>query len=183
MTKDNRETLVKKKKKLREKAAKLREKRKKLREKAAKLREELSELQKEISKDKKGRIKYKGQWIREGNSKDKEKVDKRAKNAGEKAELKKKLYTISKLKFMKNYSELNKKEKLFVDSEFKKCKNLPRRKIEKIFLGKNLTNHLKNKKMTPEELMDKFGQNVFGILVEFEKEGVVKYVDDKWILA
>tara|TARA_Y100000590_G_scaffold135942_1_gene155552 strand:- start:3666 stop:4217 length:552 start_codon:yes stop_codon:yes gene_type:complete len=183
MTQKNRETLVIKRKKLREKAVKISEKRKKLREKAVKIREELSELQKAISKDKKGLIKYKGQWIREGNSKDKEKVDKRAKNAGEKAESKKKIYTISKLKFMKKYSELSKREKLSVDSEFEKYKNLPRREIEKIFLRKNLTNHLKNKKMTPEELMNKFDKNVFGILVEFEKEGVVKYVDDKWMLA
>ena len=74
--------------KLTKTANKLRERAKRLRERAKRLREKASNR---TSKEDRGFVKYKGEWIRKGNKKDIERVNKRAKKAGEKAEVKKNL--------------------------------------------------------------------------------------------
>ena len=102
----------------------------------------------------------------------------------EKAELKKKLYAIAKIMFLKHYNKLNNKQRLTVDSKFKKCKDLPRSKIEKIFLEKKFIIHLKKlQPVTSEQLVKQFGNSVLDILIKLESDGIVKYEDNKWMLS
>ena len=89
--------------KLTKTAKKLMKTAKKLREKARKLKEKASN---KTSREDRGFVKYKGEWIRKGNKKDIERVNKRAKKAGEKAEDKKKLDLISQSYYSKKYDEL-----------------------------------------------------------------------------
>ena len=115
--------------KLTKKANELKKKAKKLKERAKRLREKASNR---TSKEDRGFVKYKGEWIRKGNKKDKERVDKRAKKAGEKAEDKKKLDLISQSYYSKKYNDLIEKQKSFVKKKYKKYAELPRRELEKI---------------------------------------------------
>ena len=110
-------------------ASKLTKKAKKLKERAKRLREKASN---KTSREDRGFVKYKGEWIRKGNKKDKERVDKRAKKAAEKAEDKKKLDLISQSYYSKKYNDLIEKQKSFVKKKYKKYAELPRRELEKI---------------------------------------------------
>ena len=115
--------------KLTKTAKNLRERAKRLRERAKRLREKASN---KTSREDRGFVKYKGEWIRKGNKKDIERVDKRAKKAGEKAEDKKKLDLLSQSKYSKKYDDLTEKQKSFVKKKYKKYAELPRRELEKI---------------------------------------------------
>ena len=138
--KDKKKQLKKKARNLLREADKLTKRARKLKERARKLKERARKLKEKAdnktSREDRGLVIYKGELIKKGSSKDREKVDKRSKKRGEKAELTKKRYAIAKIMFLKHYNKLNTKQRLTVDSEFKKYKNLPRSKIEKIFLEK-----------------------------------------------
>ena len=129
MIKDKKKQLKKEAKKLLGEARKLTKTANKLRERAKRLREKASNR---TSKEDRGFVKYKGEWIRKGNKKDKERVDKRAKKAAEKAEDKKKLDLISQSYYSKKYNDLTEKRKSFVKKKYKKYAELPRRELEKI---------------------------------------------------
>ena len=179
--KDKKKQLKKKAKNLLREADKLTKRARKLKERARKLKEKADN---KTSREDRGLVIYKGELIKKGSSKDKEKVDKRSKKRGKKAELTKKLYAIAKIMFLKRYNKLNTKQRLTVDSEFKKYKDLPRSKIEKIFLEKNFIVHLKKlQPVTSEQLVKQFGNTVLYILMKVEREGIAKYVDDKWMLS
>ena len=98
-------------------ASKLTKKAKKLKERAKRLREKASN---KTSREDRGFVKYKGEWIKKGNKKDKERVDKRAKKAAEKAEDKKKLDLISQSYYSKKYNDLIEKQKSFVKKRIQK---------------------------------------------------------------
>ena len=90
--------------------------------------------------------------------------------------------------FLKRYNKLNTKQRLTVDSEFKKYKDLPRSKIEKIFLEKNFIVHLKKlQPATSEQLVEEFGKNIFDIIMKLDSEtggtGEIRYTSDyTWVL-
>ena len=166
--------------KLTKKANELKKKAKKLREKAKKLREKAGN---KIPKAQRGLEWYKGEWIEKGNRKEKERVDKRAKNAGGKAEVKKKLDLISQSMYSKKHDELTKKQKSSVKREYKKYKNLRRREIEKILQVKPGLDFIrKNQPVDGAIILAKFKR--FDI-VELEKSGKIKYSDEDngWMLS
>ena len=136
MIKDKKKQLKKKAKKLLGEARKLTKTANKLRERAKRLRERAKRLREKASnrtsKEDRGFVKYKGEWIRKGNKKDIERVDKRAKKAAEKAEDKKKLDLISQSYYSKKYNDLTEKQKSFVKKEWKKYGWPSRRELEKI---------------------------------------------------
>ena len=135
MIKAKKNQLKKKAKKLLGEASKLTKKANKLRERAKRLREKASNR---TSKEDRGFVKYKGEWIKKGNKKDKERVDKRAKKAAEKAEDKKKLDLISQSYYSKKYNDLTEKQKSFVKKEWKKYGWPSRRELEKIVQEKHV---------------------------------------------
>ena len=167
-------------KKLMKTAKNLRERARKLRERARKLREKSSN---KISKAEGGLEWYKGEWIEKGNRKEKERVDKRAKNAGGKAEVKKKLDLISQSMYSKKHDELTKKQKSSVKREYKKYKNLRRREIEKILQVKPGLDFIrKNQPVDGAIILARFKK--FD-LVELENDGKITYSDEYngWMLT
>ena len=164
--------------KLTKTANKLRERAKRLRERAKRLREKASNR---TSKEDRGFVKYKGEWIKKGNKKDKERVDKRAKKAGEKAEDKKKLDLISQSYYSKKYNDLTEKRKSFVKKKYKKYKNLRRRELEKIVQEEHVLNFIfKNQpvdgpKIKEDLLMNYRNDRVS--LLKLEREHKIKYQD------
>ena len=164
--------------KLTKTAKKLMKTAKKLREKARKLKEKASN---KTSREDRGFVKYKGEWIRKGNKKDIERVNKRAKKAGEKAEVKKKLDLTSQSMYSKNYNDLTKKQKSFVKKKYKKYAELPRRELEKIVQEEHVLDFIfKNQpvdgpKIKEDLLMNYRNDRVS--LLKLEREHKIKYQD------
>ena len=139
-------------------ASKLTKKAKKLKERAKRLREKASN---KTSREDRGLVKYKGEWIKKGNKKDIERVDKRAKNAAEKAENKKKLDLLSQSKYSKKYDDLTEKRKSFVKRKYKKYAKLSRSELEKIVQEKHVLDFIRknqpvNGRKIREDLLRKY---------------------------
>ena len=164
--------------KLTKKANELKKKAKKLREKAKKLREKAGN---KIPKAQRGLEWYKGEWIEKGNRKEKERVDKRAKNAGGKAEVKKKLDLTSQSMYSKNYNDLTKKQKSFVKKKYKKYAELPRRELEKIVQEKHVLDFIrKNQPVDGPKIKEDLLRNYRTdrtSLRKLEKEYKINYQD------
>jgi hypothetical protein len=159
-------------------ASKLTKKAKKLKERAKRLREKASNR---TSKEDRGFVKYKGEWIKKGNKKDIERVDKRAKKSGEKAEDKKKLDLISQSYYSKKYDELTKKQKSFVKKKYKKYAELPRRKIEKILQEKHILDFIRKNQPVDglkikEDLLRNYRTDRTSLL-KLEREHKINYQD------
>ena len=161
--------LIKTAKKLKERAKRLRERAKRLREKASN----------RTSKEDRGFVKYKGEWIKKGNKKDIERVDKRAKKAGEKAEDKKKLDLLSQSKYSKKYDGLTEKRKSFVKRKYKKYAKLSRSELEKIVQEEHVLDFIhKNQPVDGPKIKEDLLRNYRTdrtSLLKLEREHKIKY--------
>jgi len=185
MIKDKKKQLKKKAKKLLGEARKLTKTANKLRERAKRLRERAKRLREKASnrtsKEDRGFVKYKGEWIRKGNKKDKERVDKRAKKAAEKAEDKKKLDLISQSYYSKKYNDLTEKQKSFVKKEWKKYGWPSRRELEKIVQEEHVLNFIHKNQLVDgpkikEDLLRNYRTDRTS-LRKLEKEYKINYQD------
>ena len=159
-------------------ASKITKKAKKLKERAKRLREKASNR---TSKEDRGFVKYKGEWIRKGNKKDIERVDKRAKKAGEKAEYKKKLDLLSQSKYSKKYDGLTEKRKSFVKRKYKKYAKLSRRELEKIVQEEHILDFIRKNQPVDgpkikEDLLRNYRTDRTSLL-KLEREHKIKYQD------